>query len=243
MKFRDFEVTKREALASISIIALMLLVGLLIFNKISEIQMDRNEKYNKAVQIEDSELFRYGMDTDVGNAFVYGKLAAVDTVTYPEIDGKYMFVEKVKERYTMHTRTFTYKDANGHIQTRIETYWTWDYVESESLRCKEVEFCSIVFQSEKIILPESDYITTIKESSRVRYKYYGVTTEYEGTAFAELKGGTISDNTAFYPNQTIPETVKALESGFWKVLFWIFWVILTGALVFGFYYLDNKWLE
>ena len=49
-------------------------------------------------------MFQYGMDTNVGNAFVYGDLKAVDTVTYPEISGEYMYVEKVKERYTKHTR-------------------------------------------------------------------------------------------------------------------------------------------
>ena len=103
--FGDFEITKREILTSISIIAVMILIGILISGKISECQMDKNEKYNKAVKIESQEMFRYGMDTNVGNAFVYGDLKAVDTVTYPEIGGEYMYVEKVKERYTMHTRT------------------------------------------------------------------------------------------------------------------------------------------
>lgn len=243
MEFGNFEITKREILASISIVAFMLLVGLLIFGKISEIQMDQNEKYNKALWIEDSDLFRYGMDTDAGNAFVYGKLSAVDTVTYPEIDGSYMYTEKVKECYTMHTRTTAYRDANGHTRTRTEVYWTWDYAGSENLRCREVEFCGIIFQSEKIIMPESEYITTIKESRRVRYKYYGVATEHVGTAFTKLKDGTISDDTVFYEDRTIRQTVKALESEFWKALFWIFWIILTGALVIKFYRLDNKWLE
>lgn len=41
-------------------------------------------------------MFQYGMDTNVGNAFVYGDLKAVDTVTYPEIGGEYMYVEKLK---------------------------------------------------------------------------------------------------------------------------------------------------
>ena len=112
--FGDFEITKREILASISIIAVMILIGILISGKISECQMDKNEKYNKAVKIESQEMFRYGMDTNVGNAFVYGDLKAVDTVTYPEIGGEYMYVEKVKERYTMHTRTVTHTDGKGN---------------------------------------------------------------------------------------------------------------------------------
>lgn len=65
--FGDFEITKREILASISIIAVMLLIGVLISAKISEHQMDKNEIYNKAVKIDNQELFQYGMDTNVGN--------------------------------------------------------------------------------------------------------------------------------------------------------------------------------
>ena len=50
-KSDNFEITKREILASISIIAVMILIGILISNKISENQMDKNEIYNKAVVI------------------------------------------------------------------------------------------------------------------------------------------------------------------------------------------------
>ena len=112
--FGDFEITKREILASISIIAVMILIGVLISGKISEHQMDENEVYNKAVKIESTDLFQYGMDTNIGNAFVYGDLEAVDTVTYPEIGGEYMYVKKVKERYTEHTKQVAHtKTVNG----------------------------------------------------------------------------------------------------------------------------------
>lgn len=89
--FGDFKITKREILASISIIAVLLLIGFIISGKISDHAMDKNEKYNKAVKIKEQDLFEYGMRTDIGNAFIYGDLEAVDTVTYPEIGGKYMY--------------------------------------------------------------------------------------------------------------------------------------------------------
>ena len=63
LKCQDFEITKREILASISIVAIMLIIGLVISSKISEWQLDKNETYNKAVKIESSELFQYGMKT------------------------------------------------------------------------------------------------------------------------------------------------------------------------------------
>ena len=244
--FGDFEITKREILASISIIAVMILFGILISSKISEHQMDKNEVYNKAVKIESQEMFQYGMDTNVGNAFVYGDLKAVDTVTYPEIGGEYMYVEKVKERYTKHTRRVAHtRTVNGKSKTyyTTETYWTWDRVGSEDMKCKEVSFCGVNFTSNKIDLPGTDYIDTIKKSSHVRCKYYGVGTEYKGTIFTDLRDKTISDNTNFYKNMSIEEAVKHLESGGGEIIFWVFWIILIIFCVFGFYYLDNKWLE
>ena len=58
------EITKREILASISIITIMILFGILISTKISEYQMDKNEIYNKAVKIEDRKhvSVRYGYE-------------------------------------------------------------------------------------------------------------------------------------------------------------------------------------
>ena len=62
-------------------------------------QNDKDAEYIKASHIEYPDLFQYGMDTNIGNAFVYGDLQSIDTVSYPEIDGEYMYVEKVKEEY------------------------------------------------------------------------------------------------------------------------------------------------
>ena len=240
--FGNFEITKREIIASISIIAVMFLVGVLISSKISDWQINQNDKYNKAVKIQSADLFQYGMETNVGNAFVYVELKAVDTVTYPEIGGKYMYVKKVKEKYTRHTRRVAHKTGKRTYYT-TETYWTWDYVGKESKKAKKINFCGIDFKINKIVLPDDEYIDTVKESSRIRYKYYGVGTKYKGTIFTSLKDKTISDKTEFYNNRNIEETVKHLETGVWLILFRVFWVILTGIVVFGFYYLDNDWLE
>lgn len=240
--FSDFEITIREVLASISIVAVLILIGVLISSKISEHQMDDNEIYNKAVKIESSDLFEYGMKTNVGNAFVYGDLQAVDTVTYPEISGEYMYIEKVKERYTMHTRTIT-TTVNGKPQTRTETYWTWDVVDSEEMKCNEISFCGIVFDSKKFIIPSAEYVETVKESSHVRYKYYATSTSFKGTIFTNLRNNTISDKTKFYDDMTIDETVENLESGIGIVIFWFAWNALIIVCIYGFYKLDNDWLE
>ena len=239
----NFKITKREIIMSISIIAIMLLIGVLISSKISESYMDRNEIYNKAIKTENQETFKYGMRTNVGNAFVYGNLKAVDIVSYPEIDGEYMYIKKIKEKYTMHTRTVTYTDSKGKRKTKSETYWTWDEIDRESKKCKEISFCGVTFEVGKIDIPDTNYIDTIKESSHIRYKYYGTGTEFKGTIFTKLENNTISDNTGFHNDKTIEETVKSLESGGGLIVFWIFWILLICGCVYGFYYIDNRWLE
>lgn len=237
------EITKREVIASVTIIAVMLAIGVWISGLITDARMDRDEVYNKAVQIEDGDIFEYGMRTDVGNAFVYGDLIAVDTVTYPEIGGEYMYVRKVKEEYTKHTRKVTYTDSSGKKKTRTETYWTWDEVGRESKTCEEISFAGVVFPSNKIDVPGAYHLKTIKESSKIRYVYYGVDTKHTGTIFAYLRDGTIPDGTNFYEDRTIEETVEYLQSFNWNIVFWIFWIALTGGAVYGFYYLENDWLE
>lgn len=244
----DFKITKREVVVSISIIAVMLMIGLWISSAITQACEESNEKYYKAVKIADQDLFSYGMRTNVGNAFVYGDLKAVDPVTYPEIGGEYMYVKKIKERYTMHTRVVTRtRVVNGKTQsyTTTETYWTWDEVDRWSVSCDKVTFLGEEFDIEKIDIPDTEHIETIKESSHVRYKYYAVAAQYTGTIFTDLRDRTISDNTPFYEDKDITQTVEHLENRgtVWVVLFWIAWVALTGALTYGFYYLDNKWLE
>lgn len=251
--FGDFEITKREILASVSIIAVMLLIGVLISGKISEHQMDKNEIYNKAVKIENTDLFQYGMDTNVGNAFVYGDLVAVDTVTYPEIGGEYIYVSKTEKRYERHEREVTKEDSDGNKYTETEVYYEWDTENIDSEHASNIRFCNIVFPYSKINLPSSNYIDTLYgdrvyswksgEFVKVKFEYYGVGTQYTGTIFTDLRDHTITNNTKFYNNKNIEESVEYLESGSGVIIFWIFWIILIGLCVFGFYYLDNKWLE
>ena len=119
----DFEITKREVLASISIVAVLLLIGVLISGKIEESQTDKNAVYNKAIKIDSKDLFEYGMRTNIGNAFVYGDLVAVDPVTYPEIGGSYMYVKKIKEEYTIHTRTVTTRDSKLLVISSAPILW------------------------------------------------------------------------------------------------------------------------
>jgi len=237
------KITKREIIASVSIVAIMLLIGFLIVGKISDNLIDANDKYNKATKIESAELFKYGMDTSIGNAFIYGDLKAVDAVAYPEISGKYLSIAKNKERYTMHTRQVSYRVGKS-THHRTETYWTWDTVQSESLVGKKVTFCGQNFNYSQFNRQGEDHITTINESPHIRYQYYGCKPELKGTIFACLLDRNISkDGAMFYKDMTIDKTMKLVTSDSSTFIFWIFWIIFILGLVALFYYFDNKWLE
>lgn len=247
------EITKREIIASIVIISFMLIIGFIISDKISDWQNDKNAEYQKAVHITDTEIFQYGMQTNIGNAFVYGDLLAVDTVTYPEIGGEYIYIEKVKERKERHEREVTEKDSNGKEHKRTEVYYEWETESIDNIHADEIEFCGMVFPYGKIQLPGSGYIDTISgdrewswksgERVKVRYKYYGVSTAHIGTIYTDLRNDTISDNSDFYKDCTIDEALKRCTSNIGIIIFWVFWLVLTAGLVYGFYYLENNWLE
>lgn len=242
----EFTITKREILLSIAIIAVLLALGLWISDGITESQMDRNMVYDQALRVDSADIFEYGMRTNVGNAFVYGDLKAVDTVSFPEINGEYMTVRKIKERYTKHTRTVTKtRTVNGKTQTytEVETYWTWDEVDRETLRNEKVTFLNVEFERGKIEIPGMRYLDTIKESSKIRYQYYGTGTEFVGTIYTDLRDNTISDGSAFYENRTIDQTIEHLKVPVGTIGFWIFWVFLMGGALYGFFYIDNHWLE
>ena len=242
----NFKITKREVLVSVIIISIMLLIGIIIHENINDRLMLEYQKYNTALQINnDSELFVYGMKTNIGNAFVYGDLKAVDTVTYHEIGGEYSYVEKIKEEYTQHTRTVTRtRTVNGKTQTYTETevYWTWDEVDKWSKHSEKISFLDVEFDYGTINFPHSKHIDTQDGGYHIRYVYNGSPAKCTGTLYTILENNTINQS-YFHNGYTIEETIESLESGWQIILFWIIWVLITGGCVYGFYYIDNKWLE
>lgn len=247
------EITKREIIASIAIIAVMLTIGFVISGKITKHQIEKNAEYQKAVHIEDRDLFEYGMRTNAGNAFVYGDMKPVDTVTYEEISGEYLYVEKIEERYERHEREVEVEDSDGKKHKKTEVYYEWETENRESKHVKEVEFLGMKFDYGKINLPGEEYIETINggkvwswrssERVKVRFKYYGVPTEHTGTIYTHLADKTISDNSPFYEDCTIDEALDKCTSGAGNVIFWIAWILLICGCVYGFYYAENRWLE
>lgn len=247
------EITKREIIISIAIATVMLIIGFFISGNITDYQNDKNAEYQKAVHIKDSWLFQYGMDTNVGNAFVYGDLQAVDTVTFDEIGGEYLHVEKVEERYERHEREVTETDSKGKKRTKKEVYYEWETENMESKNSEKIMFCSIEFPYSKIPYSSDNHIKTVNsdreyswksgEYVEVRFKYYGTPIKNTGTVYTRLSDGTISDNSRFFKDYTIEQALDSCTSGIGNVVFWVFWIALLVGAVVGFCYLDNRWLE
>lgn len=236
------EIKRREVIVSVVIIAVMFILGFLISGKVMDAQNDKNAEYNKAIHIDNTDLFVYGMNTNTGNAFIYGDLKAVDTVSFDEIDGQYMYVKKVEEHYNMHTRRVSYR-VNGKTRYRTETYYSWDYHDSWEKHSEKISFCGVEFDYGKVVTPGSYHLDTIKESSRVRHVYYVVDAQHIGTIYTNLFDGTISNSSKFFKNTSIEEALEQCTTNSYSVIFWVLWCMLTGGLVVGFYYLENRWLD
>ena len=250
----EFKVTKREVLFSVIIVVVLFAVGFLISNNIDNSLLDSFQEYDNALKIDnDKETFEYGMRTSVGKAFVYGEVKAVDTVSYPDIDGEYSYIKKDTQRYTKHTKTVTKtrKNSKGETETytEIETYYEWDYVDSESKHSNKITFLDVEFSYNTIPRIPDSYIDTIykgsaffKSEGDLRYVYHGSPISKSGTAYAELTDKTIKVSDFSY-GKTIDETISMKESKWQLVVFWIFWILLIVGSVVGFYFIDNRWLE
>ena len=247
------EITKREIIASIAIIAVSMTIGSVLHGKITDLQNDMNAEYRKAVHITDPVLFRYGMETNVGDAFVCGELRAVDTVAFEGIDGEYLYIKCVEEWYERHEREVKVRDDNGKEHKKTEVYYEWDTKDEEIRHAEAIRFCGVDLPYGKIHLPSARYIDTIYgdeeysiwsgEYVRTRSVYYGVEPGHTGTLYARLSDGTITDSSMFFDGYTIDQALEECTSDTGGMAFWAGWIALTGLCVYGFCYLDNRWLE
>lgn len=247
MSMHKIEVTKREILVSIVLVLFMLGLGFLISTKVHDVTNSSNERYFKALKIDnDPELFQYAIDTEVGNIVSYGTVKANNPISDPMIDGEYFELTKIKERYVMKTRTVTYTDSNGNTRTKTETYWEWEEEDRWKSHTDTFTYLGQTYDYDFIKFNHDSYIDTYKKHSfsKVRYKFYGIPVEFEGSLYSKATNKTITDN-KFHYNQTIKDLMeqKENEANYMTYVFWIFWIILIGIAVYAFIALDNRYLN
>lgn len=264
---RDFEITKREVLLSIAIVCIMITLGFFISSSISSSVEEKNEVYHKALKIEDMDMYEHAKNIGVGNAFSIFTLDAVTPQSIPELTDQYLYIERVYEIETLKTRvvTETYT-VNGKTQTRTrtETYWDWDVESRDRYKSPTVIFNGTEYPVDKfhnyperqMTISEDTFTSDALDcyrwnstyrytSSHHRYSYYIVPLSFEGSTYLNLSNGDIEGN----PNLHKDTEVQDLYTSYLAnptvrvVIFWIIWMLLTAGLVFGFYYIDNRWLE
>ena len=245
----EIMVTPREVIFSFLIVGVLFSIGFLVSSGIKKSVDEKNLKFRQAIQIRDSGTeLKQACETDVGNAFVEGEFKAVDTVTWEGLDGEHLWIKRNKEKYTMHTRTVSYivTDSKGRPRTRfrIETYWTWDVVETDKNHSKEVSFCGNTYPYDTFSYDMVSYSRHVKNTGfHTRDVFYYLPKEFRGSFFATLKDGKINSKPTLYQNTTIEELYKSATKSFAVCVFWVLWTMLMIAAVVGFVVLDNKWLE
>lgn len=258
----NFEFSKREVLCSIVIIFLFALVGFFIDGKICDRIDEGNEVYLRATRIENSpEQFDYALRTGFGDTLISGQIQAVNPVSFSELTNNYLAVQKVREEYTRHTRVVSYR-VGKTTHRRTEIYYTWDRKGTTELSAEQVTFCGIKFPTDTFDINAWSRLSLTKDTVRqsnigdlkgnylyedknTRYYFYVIPTTLTGTVFASLHHQMIEGTAKFYWGNSIDEVVSShlqTATGY-RIFFWIIWIFLCCAVIFGFAYFENKWLE
>lgn len=242
---RDVEVTPREVLVSVVIVLLMVGIGFFIAESIhNKVSVD-NEQYFKALKIDNNpELFDYAIKTEVGNMLSYGKFKANEPVSDRLIKGEYFSIIKTEEHYVMKTRTVTYTDSNGKTKTRTETYWEWDEVDEEQFKTDTFNYLGRNFKYKIVPFRNYKYKETVKTSSHVRFIFYVIPEEFNGTLYSKAKSKTITD-TKLYSGDNIKDVIADKEGSADNavLIFWICWILLTSIIVVVFVVLENRYIN
>lgn len=249
----DADVTPREIGVSIIILFLMLSIGWLITNKIREFNRDKFIRIDTALKITDKDMYNHAVNTKVGDIIAYGKMTAKTPVKNEKINGEYLYLKIKEEHYVMKTRTVTYScncNSKGQCKTctKTETYWEWDTYNTEEFNSDRLLFFDNEYDYNLFYDYPINYITTIKTSSHVRFKYYGAPKEFDTTFIANTSSGSIKsfDNKLIklYPNMDIKKTIEANEINITigVILFWLVWICVICGLLYGYVYLENKYL-
>lgn len=248
MKFENFTITKREIFVCIATTLFLIGVGFLIASAIANKIGENNEKYYKALKINnEQEIFNYAMKTNIGYAFAQGNVKAINGVSIDDIDGRYFKIRKTKEKYTKHTRQVEHTRTVGNKTEEYyttEEYWTWDHVGEEEFNTEKFNFLGEIFDYGTINFKNENFKETKKVDYYTRYKYYVIPFEFDGTLFTYINNNTINQN-EFFVGKSIENIIKEKEKTIeiLNVIFWIIWSMLIGAVDFVYVCLENNYLE
>jgi hypothetical protein len=241
------EITKREILVGIAIFITIMSLGIIIRSSIENNINSKNEKYYKALKVkEDENMFKYAVQTNVGYILAQGNVTTIDPVK-KDIEGEYLYIEKIMQRYTMHTREVAHTTKVGNTtQTyyTTETYWTWDFVNKEEFHADKFTYLGVEFNYGDIKFSNSYYKDTIYDGGYTRYEYYVIPSNFQGCLFSKIENNQFKE-IDFKCDTNIEQIIesKQKEPRISGIIFIFVWTILSVGIVFGYLYLDNNYLE
>lgn len=242
------EITKREILVSVTILAIMIAFGVWISSPILSKSRNRYLDIASSVVVSDAEKFGYLKRTNAGNFIADGTLYVLDTIRVDGLPKPYSYVEKDKEEYRLHTETYTTTDSKGHVHTHTRTYRSWDVVKTWKYKSKHGVFLGQEFGMDSVYRYRSKKDTIVKVKTGffendTRFVYYTCPPSFNGIMVGN------ADNKAynrpkFHEGIDSERYLKNAESNrnAGVVVFWVLWIMLTTGLIVGFYALENKWL-
>jgi len=239
------EIKKREIAGSLIIILLALAIGFPLHGYIKERILIEAQVYNRAFKAQTIEQFRYGAQTSIGNALMFGVLSTNDSVSTEHAEGQYMSLEVIEQHYTMHTRIVTTTDSKGNVTTSTEIYYSWDNVGREEKSVETFSFYDFV-GSVANLRASSDYITTDTHGSD-RWQVYGLPTSFSATLLVNLRDNSIlpigNRGIEAYRDKTVDQVVSAKNSDAGVVIFDVIYALVIVILVAVFIAADNGWLD
>jgi len=213
-------ISLKEFLISVVVVILALAFAIFINPFLTDSMYDELGKMRTALQVDDdTTMFQYAHKTEVGNVLSYGQLTAVVPVGVPELSGTYGLVQRVTERYTMHTRQVCNSyDKDGHCESyRTEVYYTWDTYRRDETVADQFMYLGEQFPSsilgiswqDKVHLDKNtvsqSYVGWIRGSylyqngdwweseGDLRYYYLTLPSQFYATMFVRFFNGGISN--------------------------------------------------
>lgn len=275
IKFKNSEVTFGEILVSIVIFLLFISIGLLISNFIFKSSTKKLNIVASAFKIDKTEenIFKYGMNTNLGNSLVYTEFEAVDTVTLPEISGKYLMIKKTTEKYTKRIVREEYENYRGNKQVRMKEVKEWEIQYTQIFNASKVKFMNVVFDASKfnfskfnqsLILDggsaskeltnkvKSNYLyedsSIFYDVGDYRYSYQIIPMKVVGTIYCSLKDNDVfpveENKITVYP-KTIESYIEIQKTNIivFQIIFWIIYILVIIVCIIVFANKRNGWLK
>lgn len=247
LDFCDWSITLREALFSLLMIGVLVLIGFLVSNAIDESENNKVLRYRQAVALCSDEEFQHAISTDVGDVFASGILSARSPITNEHIKGEgFLRVGVLHQEHRMHTQHYTTVDNKGKVHHHVRHYWSWDTMSSDEHHSPEVEYCGVVFPYDKFSYSlVGEDMETFGTGFNRRDVVYTMKPRFNATIFCTMDKGTIAGGYRIVLNEGvgIEEYRERLCSRHGVMIFWIMWSIFSIFVVVMFLYAENTWLE